>query len=156
MPDTNKFKKRIRAGRVPGVAGPAWGMPKETERVEDDAPKYHRYGSKSVDDEGNLKPVAGLYHTFIYDQKGKPKPTGKGPTQKGDKPLYGYKGTDNPVAKKKKPKKIFKNKRVSKAFGVDLSGPTRLQGKKKVKKRIKGTLRDNLPIFGGHGQVPEG
>ena len=99
------------------------------------SPKYHRYGFRSIDeDDGRLKPVAGLHHTFIYDQQGKPKPSGKGPSKKGDKPLYGYKGTDNPVAKKKKPKKKIP----------------------KTKKRIKGTLRDNLPIFGGPGRVPEG
>lgn len=171
MADTEKFKKRIRAGRVPGVAGPPRGMPKgsvagdiigaprkrqlmqKTTRVEEDPYsrariptfgtsnplKYHRYGSKSVDDEDTLKPVAGLYHTFKYDQprdkrNSKPKPSGKRPSKKGDKPLYGYRGTDNPVAKKKKTKKKIP----------------------KTKKRIKGTLRDNLPIFGGQGRVPEG
>jgi len=134
MADTEKFKKKIRAGRVPGVAGPKRQLMQKMTRVEDDGPKYHRYGFRSVDDEGSLKPVSGLYHTLKYDQKGKPKPTGKSPSKKGDKPLYGYKGTDNPVAKKKKPKKKIP----------------------KTKKRIKGTLRDNLPIFGGPGQVPEG
>ena len=38
---------------------------------------------------------------------------------------------------------------------IPITGPSQLK-KPKTKKKIKGILRDNLPIFGGKGKVPRG
>lgn len=79
-------------------------------------------------------------------------------------PRYGYRGTDNPkhsthtrkltTYDKKKP--ATKKKPKKKKPVVRMPIPEYRRPTPKTKKRIKGTLRDNLPIFGGPGRVPEG
>ena len=80
------------------------------------------------------------------------------------KARYGYRGTDNPkrathtkkltTYDKKKP--ATKKKPKKKKPVVRMPIPEYRRPTPKTKKRIKGVLRDNLPIFGVPGQVPEG